>query len=266
MGLTHKMSFLSLLDPIESGFDEDSAVKWVSQHWTLSLYASAVYALLIHAGRWWMSDKPPWSLRTPMVMWNTGLAVFSSLGALTLLPSLSAALWENGITYSVCQRVVMGTAASQRNLWSFLFVLFKLIELGDTTFIVLRKTPLSFLHWYHHITVLLYCWGQYNSRASVGNWFITLNFIVHAIMYTYYAIRASGYRMTSTIMQTITALQMSQFLVGILANLLAYRHLTKGEECMVTKQVFYFGLALYGSYLLLFANFFYQRYCVKKRV
>lgn len=259
------MPFLSLLAPIESGFDERRAVEWVSQHWMLSVYTSAVYVLLVHAGKWWMNDKPPWSLRTPLVMWNTGLAVFSSLGMLTLLPATIAALWDNGLTYSVCTRIVLGTQAPQRNLWTFLFVIFKMIELGDTAFVILRKTPLNFLHWYHHITVLLYCWGQYTTRASVANWFVPLNFLVHAIMYSYYAIRASGYRIPSSVMQTITALQMSQFLVGIVINLLAYRQLTGGKDCMLTEQVFYFGLALYGSYLVLFANFFYQRYCVEKK-
>lgn len=32
--------------------------------------------------------------------------------------------------------------------WTWLFVLSKLPELGDTIFIVLRKQPLIFLHWY----------------------------------------------------------------------------------------------------------------------
>jgi hypothetical protein len=59
-------------------------------------------------------------------------------------------------------------------------------ELFDTAFIVLRKKPLIFLHWYHHITVLLYCWHAYAVRASSGLYFIAMNYSVHAIMYFYY--------------------------------------------------------------------------------
>ncbi|RHY06234.1 hypothetical protein DYB25_001996, partial [Aphanomyces astaci] len=39
-------------------------------------------------------------------------------------------------------------------------------ELFDTFFVVIRKKPLRFLHWYHHITVLLFCWHAYSVRSS----------------------------------------------------------------------------------------------------
>ena len=39
-----------------------------------------------------------------------------------------------------------------QSLWR----LIKIIEFGDTLFVVLRKKPLQFIHWYHHITVCIY--------------------------------------------------------------------------------------------------------------
>lgn len=42
--------------------------------------------------------------------------------------------------------------------WATMFVLSKVPELGDTVFIILRKQPLIFLHYYHHATVLVYAW------------------------------------------------------------------------------------------------------------
>lgn len=52
-------------------------------------------------------------------------------------------------------------------------------ELGDTIFVVLRKKPLIFLHWYHHVTVLLYCWHSYYEQTTYGLYFISMNYTVH---------------------------------------------------------------------------------------
>lgn len=255
------MPFLSPLTAIELRYDEESGEKWMTRYWMLSVYASAVYVLLILAGRSWMRNKPALSLRRPLAMWNTGLAVFSFFGVMVGLPPMVTGLWERGLSHAVCQRLLFSTP--QLSLWSFLFTVFKMVELGDTMFVVLRKTPLSFLHWYHHITVMLYCWGLFTDKPGVANWFILLNYFVHFIMYTYYAFKASGYSVPSSIAQVITVLQMSQFVVGIGVNILAYRLWVSGVECYLTNQVFYLAMIMYGSYLVLFLNFFYNRY-VKK--
>lgn len=55
---------------------------------------------------------------------------------------------------------------------------------------MLRKQKLIFLHWYHHITVLIYCWYSFSQYTAPARWFVVMNFVVHSIMYTYYAFRA----------------------------------------------------------------------------
>jgi hypothetical protein len=67
-------------------------------------------------------------------------------------------------------------------LWVQLFILSKIPELIDTVFIVQRKRPLIFLHWYHHVTVLLYCWHSYATEASQALYFVAMNYSVHAVM------------------------------------------------------------------------------------
>ena len=64
----------------------------------------------------------------------------------------------------------------------------------DTLFIVLRKQELILLHWYHHATVLIYCWHSYKGLQSTGRWFSTMNYLVHSLMYTYYACRAMRFK------------------------------------------------------------------------
>lgn len=49
---------------------------------------------------------------------------------------------DNG-GFSICSNDVSPASA----FWAWAFVLSKLVELGDTAFIILRKQPLIFLHW-----------------------------------------------------------------------------------------------------------------------
>lgn len=82
------------------------------------------------------------------------------------------------------------------SVWGWLFALSKVFEFGDTVFIILRKTPLSFLHCYHHVTVCIYTWYALTSKPSaLSPWFGGMNSTVHTFMYTYYAFRASGYKL-----------------------------------------------------------------------
>ena len=56
-------------------------------------------------------------------------------------------------------------------LWTAAFIYSKLFELFDTLWLLAKKRPVIFLHWYHHLTVLLYCWHSYAARLSSGLWF-----------------------------------------------------------------------------------------------
>lgn len=66
---------------------------------------------------------------------------------------------------------------------SFLFCVSKIAELGDTIILVLRKKPLIFLHWYHHVLTLNYGVLSLSEKTPYNTWITWLNFTVHAIMY-----------------------------------------------------------------------------------
>merc|ERR1719502_696310 len=76
------------------------------------------------------------------------------------------------------------------------FNLSKMPEFVDTIFLRLRKRPVIFLHWYHHIVTMLYCW--YGNQEGVvfncsGMFFGAMNLSVHSVMYVYYALAAAGF-------------------------------------------------------------------------
>ena len=232
-------------------------------YWHYSIYISAFYMVSIFMLKHWMRDREKYDLRRPLFAWSLGLCLFSCMGVSGLtVPHVQLAL-ENGFYYSACHRVELDVV----NVWMFLFALSKLPELADTYFIILRKQKLIFLHWYHHITVFIYCWLQYCQLYPPGLWFSAMNFFVHAIMYGYYAVRASGlYRPPIWVNMFITVLQLLQMLVGILITFYFYYHMDnlpwESDGYNMLLQV-YLTLAMYFSYLILFANFFYTTYYCK---
>lgn len=148
--------------------------------------------------------------------------------------------------------------------WTWMFVLSKLPELGDTIFIVLRKQPLIFLHWYHHITVLLYSWFSYSEYTASARWFVVMNYFVHSIMYTYYALKAMRYRPPKGIAMLITTLQLAQMVIGCLINISAHQYLESGQiDCHITRVNVKLSLLMYFSYFVLFAKFFQKSYLSK---
>ena len=99
-----------------------------------------------------------------------------------------------------------------------LFIYSKLAELFDTLWLLLRKSPVILLHWYHHVTVLLYCWHSYSMRIGSGLWFASMNYTVHSIMYFYFGLTQcgpKGRRIAKKFSIAVTLLQLAQMVMGI---------------------------------------------------
>ena len=133
-------------------------------------------------------------------------------------------------------------------------------ELIDTAFLVCNKKPVIFLHWYHHATVLLYCWHSYATRSSAGLYFVAMNYGVHALMYAYFALTALGGKPAWGAI--VTVLQISQMFVGmgVCAAVFIYTRVY-GLSCGITFENYVAGLAMYASYAILFLLFACERYC-----
>jgi len=144
-----------------------------------------------------------------------------------------------------------------------MFVLSKLPEFGDTVFIVLRKQPLIFLHWYHHILTLLYCWYAFKEYNPSSRWFIVMNALVHSVMYSYYAFRAMKFRIPKFISIFITTSQISQMAVGCYVNFKTWQYKLAGISCSVSYENVTVSTLMYFSYFVLFVRFFYMSYLNK---
>ena len=212
-----------------------------------------------------MQDRKPFALRRPLILWNIGLTVFSVFGAATVLPVIFRSLYRYGMDYTVCHSD--GTAVPRIGIWCYLFAISKPLELGDTAFIVLRKKTLTFLHWYHHVTVMVCAMYGMNAPDGAAVIFSGINYAVHSIMYSYYACRAMGVRVPRWVAQTITILQLSQMFVGVFVTLRAFYNDRSGRVpgCTVRNDIIVMETIMYGSYTILFVHFFYSRYCSNYR-
>ncbi|XP_041802897.1 elongation of very long chain fatty acids protein 6-like [Chelmon rostratus] len=241
----------------ERRFDERGAMEWMQANWSKSFVFSALYAALVFGGQHYMKPRPKMNLRRPLVLWSLSLAVFSIIGAIRTGCYMFHILSSSGFRQSICDQSFYNGPVSK--FWAYAFVLSKAPELGDTAFIVLRKQKLLFLHWYHHITVLLYSWYSYKDMVAGGGWFMTMNYAVHALMYSYYAARAAGLRVPRPFAVVITTAQISQMAMGLTVSGLVYRWMQHGD-CPSRLDNITWAALMYLSYLLLFSNFFYQTY------
>ncbi|XP_044751766.1 elongation of very long chain fatty acids protein 6-like [Coccinella septempunctata] len=243
----------------ESEFVHQKSRTWMIDNWKNGFYYIGIYMILIFGGQYLMQNRPRFELRGVLVVWNSLLAAFSIIGACRTLPEFLHIITNYGLYHSVCTPSFI-ELDKVCGFWAFMFVLSKLPELGDTIFIVLRKQPLIFLHWYHHITVLLYSWFSYTEYTSSARWFIVMNYCVHSIMYSYYALRAMGYKPPRQIAMVITTLQLLQMVIGCAINIWAHQLLQSGAACNITPLNLKLSITMYLSYFVLFARFFYKAY------
>ena len=227
--LYYPQKVMKTLDIIESKFDETKSLPWMHRYWWLSIVFSITYVSLVFGGRHLMMKKSPMVLRYALCMWSTTLAGFSIYACLKIYPMLYNMLRYGGYTHTVCDTNYL-IGSTHMGIWAWLFPLSKLPELFDTVFIILRKSKLSFLHWYHHFSVFIYCWYSYAFPISTGMMFGIVNYTVHAVMYAYYAVKASGRNPPRWVARAITTLQLSQMFVGLFLNFSAIYAASNGNH------------------------------------
>ncbi|XP_074977017.1 very long chain fatty acid elongase 7-like isoform X1 [Caretta caretta] len=152
----------------------------------------------------------------------------------------------------------LGMRQMARVCWWFFFS--KVIELLDTVFFILRKKPeqVTFLHVYHHGTMLFNWWAGVKYVPGGQAFFIgMLNSFVHIFMYLYYGLASLGPQMQRYLWwkRYLTILQLCQFVAIAIHS--SYNLFT---ECPFPKG-FNIAVFLYIlSLIVLFLNFYYWTY------
>lgn len=257
--------------------NETELVAWVHQltwpqeplvhthGWPLPLACVAVYVVAVllyqaYGPRERGTSADSAVLRYVLALWNAALCVFSVACAVSFTSRLVAQARVHGVGVVLCDEGgVLWRGFELFCVWAFLMS--KFVELGDTALLMLRGRTVPFLHWYHHASVLLYCWHANETHTSLAIPFGTMNAVVHSVMYLYYTLAALGTRPTWGLL--VTRIQLLQMALGLAFSCAwAYLVLVEGRACYSTdiSTSILAGATLYASYFFLFAQFYVQRW------
>ncbi|WVQ71342.1 hypothetical protein IAR50_000870 [Cryptococcus sp. DSM 104548] len=248
--------------------------------------AIGTYLLVIFGGREIMKNRPAFKLQIPFQIHNVYLTLGSGLLLALMLEEIVPMYLRHGFFFAICN----GQAFTPR-LVTFYMVnyYFKYVELIDTIFLVLKKKPLAFLHVFHHAATAILCYTQLEGETSVQWVVITLNLLVHVIMYYYYYATAGGAKIWWK--KYLTTLQITQFVIDLFIVFFAstylfshrythnqypnlyfpispstYSHMASKTslptvgDCAGSEGAALFGCGLLSSYLFLFIAFYKATY------
>jgi len=167
----------------------------------------------------------------------------------------------------ICQPVDYSENELSRRMASasWWYFISKILEIFDTVFFVLRKkfNQVSFLHVYHHTTVIFFGWIGAKSITGGQAFFVSmLNSFVHVIMYSYYFLSSFGPHMQKYLWwkKYVTKIQLTQFFAIIVHSVV-----NQSVECSFPRLYNYVSFYLMSSYIVLFFNFYFQSYLKKKK-
>ncbi|KAI1917971.1 Fatty acyl-CoA elongase/Polyunsaturated fatty acid specific elongation enzyme [Ophidiomyces ophidiicola] len=223
------------------------------------------YYTIIFGGRELMRSRPAMKLNGLFMAHNFFLTIASGFLLALFIEQLLPTLWRHGVFFTICDH--RGGWTKPLVVLYYLNYITKYIELLDTVFLVLKKKPLTFLHTYHHGATALLCYTQLIGLTAVSWVPITLNLMVHVVMYWYYFQSARGVRVWWK--QWITRLQIAQFVIDLgFVYFASYTYFTSTYfpympnvgNCAGEEFAAFSGLIILSSYLVLFISFYFATY------
>ncbi|KAH7986254.1 elongation of very long chain fatty acids protein 7 [Rhipicephalus sanguineus] len=182
---------------------------------SIALITATYVCFVTVAGPRWMSDRKAFDLRRCVLLYNVFTTFFS---AYFMCRFLKLGYWDLGHTFLQDMDRSDSPASLEIKRLSWWLYLFKLSELSDTVFFVLRKNnrQISTLHVAHHVIVSWNMWLNVTYGAQAQAMFITcFNSFVHVFMYSYYFLAALGPAFTTYLWwkKYLTMVQIAQFVI-----------------------------------------------------
>eukprot|EP00761_Pharyngomonas_kirbyi_P012599 gb/GECH01012626.1/.p1 GENE.gb/GECH01012626.1/~~gb/GECH01012626.1/.p1 ORF type:complete len:274 (+),score=42.80 gb/GECH01012626.1/:1-822(+) len=228
--------------------------------WSLPSVAVILYLIMVFGGQKVMSQRKGMELRPVLALWNLFLTILSVCMFVGItIPAVNIVRHKSWL-YLACDFEQTDSGADI--FWIWVFALSKYAELIDTLFLVLRRRPVSFLHWYHHASVLFYTWMAFYYRVSAGRVFALVNSLVHCFMYFYYFM-AAAFRYKASWGRFLTQGQIAQMFLGMLVTLLWFvlQHTDESRCGCHNPEIMIAATAvLYASYAYLFLQFYFSRH------
>eukprot|EP01094_Clydonella_sp_ATCC50884_P000531 TRINITY_DN10409_c0_g1_i1.p2 TRINITY_DN10409_c0_g1~~TRINITY_DN10409_c0_g1_i1.p2 ORF type:complete len:288 (-),score=106.84 TRINITY_DN10409_c0_g1_i1:210-1073(-) len=227
-----------------------------------------LYVLMVFVGPKLMAGREPFAIKPVLAFWNLALTLLSVVmfyATFTRVFREAYLAWPDSLYFLITLPDDYDAPVwrGPQMFWMWVFGLSKVLELFDTVLLIVRKRPVGLLHWYHHTTVLIFTWFCMNVVASPGFVFGIMNSGVHSVMYFYYFLTSVGFRPWWG--KIVTQIQLSQMVVGILVSVLwTYYYLFTDRETKLYVPVHEWVVAtcvlIYGSYFLLFLDFYIRRF------
>ncbi|KAJ4389101.1 Fatty acyl-CoA elongase/Polyunsaturated fatty acid specific elongation enzyme [Gnomoniopsis smithogilvyi] len=224
-----------------------------------------LYYILILGGREVMRSKDAFKLKKLTIVHNFILTAVSAILLALFVEQILPTVVRKGIFFAICDHD--GGWTQPLVVLYYLNYLTKYLELLDTVFLFLKKKPLTFLHCYHHGATAVLCYTQLLGSTAVSWVVISLNLLVHVVMYWYYFQSARGVRCWWK--EWVTRLQIIQFVIDLgFVYFASYTYFVStykpswpnAGKCAGEEFAAFSGIGVLTSYLVLFISFYIATY------
>ncbi|XP_017057399.1 elongation of very long chain fatty acids protein F-like [Drosophila ficusphila] len=224
------------------------------------------YLLLVKVvGPKLMESRKPFDLRGVIKVYNIVQIIYN-----VILCACSAFLMlgPGNYNFNCIENLPLDHEWKNFERWtSYAYYFNKYMDLLETFFFVLRKKnqQISFLHVFHHVIMVFLCYWYLFQYGYGGHGFfmISLNVVVHIMMYAYYYQSSLNPSVRANLWwkKYMTIIQLVQF--GIVLSHSTY--ILRRGECTALTTTARAGTIFSTIFIILFLNFYIRAYVLPKK-